>query len=223
MIARRRTLGVGMGVGAVIGGVAGLPAVAAAQTAAGTYVEASASALRVRSDLGTVEERLAGVGIGLAGGIGLGPLRLEGRYVRGTADGDSPAFAERDVIEVEALAGLRVHPSITLKAGPHGRAYTTEAGTRRLIFLEGRFRAETPMVPERAAVYVELWGSVLGSTNMSNDFRDGHGGEVGLVVFASGRQLFGRVAYRVDRGTGDDPSYVDTIEYVTLALGVRLP
>lgn len=198
-----------------------LPGSARGQRPVQLFVEAGATAARVRSRVGTVAEPLNGVGMVVGAGLSARGLLLEARYAEGQLTSDDAAVERRDVADGEILLGISPHRLVTLKAGPHARAYRTPSGTRRWLFWEARVRGTAPIIPSRLDAYAELWGAMAGSTSLSNSFGGARGGEVGATVEIPGTPLAARVAYRIDRGNGDNPTRSDTAEQMVFAVRAR--
>lgn len=199
-----------------------LPGSARAQRPLRIVVEAGASAHRVRSLVGTTPEPLDGLGMVVGASVSGRGLLLEARYAQGQLSSEDAAVEDRDVVEGEVLLGVSPHRLVTLKVGPHARAYRSDAGTRRWVFWEARVRATAPLIPSRLDAYAELWGAVAGSTSLSSSFGDERGGEVGAAMEIPRTPIAVRVAYRIDRGTGDNPTRSDTAEQMVFAMRVRL-
>jgi len=198
-----------------------LPDLARAQRPVALYAEAGATASRVRSLVGTVAEPLDGVGLVVGAGLSGRGLSLEARYSESKLTSENGAVEDRDLTEGEVLLGVSPHRLVTLKVGPHARAYRSD-GTRRWVFWEARVRATAPLIPSRLDAYAELWGAVAGSTSLSTSFASERGGEVGATLEIPGTPLGARVAYRIDRGRGDNPTRSDTAEQMLFAVRARL-
>ncbi len=208
---------------AVVAGAVLLPGSALGQRPVQLFVEAGASAARVRSDAGGTVEPLDGAAVAVAGGVSIrAVLLLEARYAEANLTSENAAVEQRDLAEGELLVGVRPHPLLTLKAGPHARAYRSASGTRRWVFWEARVRGTAPIIPSRLAASAELWAAVAGSTSLSNSFTSERGGEVGAQLEIPGAPLAVRVGYRIDRGRGDNPARTDTAEQVLFTVRFTL-
>ena len=200
-----------------------LPGLANGQRPVQLFVEAGASAVTVRSDAAGVVEPLHGEAFALAGGVSVrSVLSLEARYAEATLASDDAAIEGRDLIEAEVLIGVQPHPLVTLKAGPHARAYRSASGTRRWVFWEARARGTAPIIPSRLHAFAELWAAVAGSTSLSSSFGGERGGEVGAQLEIPGAPVAVRLGYRLARGRGDNPTRADTAEHLLAALRLTL-
>jgi hypothetical protein len=208
--------------GAILAAAILFPGIAHAQRPVAVYVEAGAMFARIRSRVGTAAEPLEGLAREAGAGLSGRGLSLEARYAEGMVTSENAGVEDRDVTEGEVLLGVSPHRLVTLKVGPHARAYRSDAGTRRWVFWEGRVRATAPIIPSRLDAYTELWAAVAGSTSLSTSFVGERGGEVGATLEIPRTPLAARVAYRIDRGRGDSPTRSDTAEQVLLAVRARL-
>jgi hypothetical protein len=185
-------------------------------------VEVGAAAARVRSAIGTLTEPLDGIAIVVGAGVSVRGLGLEARYAEAKLESTNAGVERRDLADGEIFLSVNPHRLVSLKAGPHARAYRSDSGTRRWVFWEARVRGTAPIVPSRLDAYAELWAAMAGSTSLSTGFQGARGGEVGAVLDLPGMPLGLGVAYRIDRGRGDNPSRVDTAEQVVLKARARL-
>ena len=208
--------------GPALAAVVLLPGSARGQRPVQLFVEAGATAARVRSLVGTSVEPLDGVGMAVGAGFSTRGLLLEVRYAEGKLTSDDAAVERRDVADGEILLGVSPHRLVTLKAGPHARAYRSASGTWRWVFWEARVRGTAPIIPSRLDAYAELWGAMAGSTSLSNTFGGARGGEVGATLEIPRTALAARVAYRIDRGNGDNPTRSDTAEQMVFVVRARL-
>lgn len=207
----------------VVMGAGLLPETALGQRPVQLFVEAGASAARVRSDAGGTVEPLEGAAFTVGGGVSVRTvLLLEARYTEAKLTSDDAAVEQRDLAEGELLVGVRPHPLVAIKAGPHVRAYRSAAGTRRWVFWEARVRGTAPIIPSRLEASAELWAAVAGSTSLANSFESERGGEVGGQLEIPRTPLAVRAAYRIDRGRGDNPGRADTAEQILLAVRFTL-
>ncbi len=208
----------------VLAATAGLAPVAGrAQQPASLYLDGAAAAARVRSGMGTLVEAVHGPVFAVAAGASRFGLLLEGRYAQGRLTSENPGVETRDLVEGELRFGVRLHPSVTVAAGPHVRAYAASSGTRRWVFWEARIRGTAPIIPLRLDAYAEVWGAVAGSTSLSTAFGSERGGEVGTSLAVPRTPLALRVAYRIDHGSGTSPTRSDTAEQLVVAVRATRP
>lgn len=207
---------------AVVAAAVVLPHSALGQQPVRLFLEAGAGAARVRSHAGSSIEALDGAALTGAGGVSTHAVLLEARYAQAELTSDDPAVEQRDLTEAELLVGVRPHPLVTLKVGPHGRAYRSTSGTRRWVSWEARVQGTAPLIPARLAASAEVWAAVAGSTSLSNSFASARGGEVGAQLEVPRAPLLVRAAYRIDHGRGDNPAREDTVEQILLAVRLTL-
>jgi hypothetical protein len=204
---------------ALAAAVAGLPKPARAQQPFGFAVGATAAAVRVHSDVGPLVESLSGLALALDAGARRGHLLLEGHYSEGHLTSSDSAVEARDLVAGSLLLGARIGPFLTVRAGPHARAYAAPSGTRRWVFWEVRVRGTAPLIASRLEAYAELGGTVFGSTSLATSFDAERCGEVGARYDVPGAPLALRLAYRIERGSGTLPTRSDTVEQILV--GVR--
>jgi hypothetical protein len=164
-------------------------------------------------------ESFTGVALGLEGSVPLPLWELElfVRYLYGGLDSDDNDVS-LDLVDAELQVGLRPIPWVLVKAGPHGRAFTTEAGTERWLFWEIRARAEAGLLAPRLATYLELWGALLGDVNFGRSFGSGRGAEAGLSYRPFDFPLWGRIAYRFDRGSVGGGARFDSVQEIVIGV-----
>jgi hypothetical protein len=160
----------------------------------------------IQSRVAELRERLRGTILGLEGILASERLMLRVRYGEGRVSprpDESDVMAARELVEGEALVGYRATPWLTFWAGPNARAYTAETagGDQRWLFWAARATARGTILPGRAVSFVELWKSVSGG--LRDGSASGQGAEGGLDLLLSGAAWWGRIAYRIEQGTGD--------------------
>lgn len=193
-----------------------LPLPLAAQSGWQLSVFGTAGQEIVQSRIGETRARLKGTMLGGEGVLTGERLKVRLRYAEGRVSGE---FA-RELVEGEALVGFRVTPWLTLWAGPHARAYAADEGDQRWLFWSGRVTARGTLLPGRMSTFVELWKSVTGSVREGS--ATGQGAEAGLDVLLSGPSLWGRIAYRIERGIGDGARR-ETVELLALSIAFARP
>src|SRR2546430_14728212 len=105
------------------------------------------------------------------------------RYAQGrvTARTDTGVVG-RDLVEGEALLGVRAMPWLTLWAGPTARAYTTPDGDQRWLLWTARARARRTLVLGRMQTYVQLWGALSGNVTNPPERARVRGADVGVAI-----------------------------------------
>ena len=194
------------------------PVVAAAQ-APRFEVGGISVALRVRSAIGPAREALSGALLGGEGRVNVWRVVVDVGYAQGSVSPDSAGPVSRDVVEGRLLVGNRPWRGLTLKMGPHARAYLTNSGTQRWFFWEARLHGERPIVSPTVRAYAEIWRALSGSVNVLESFDHGQGGEAGMLVNLPGKPVWGRLAYGIERARLGGGSRLETVEGLTLAVG----
>jgi hypothetical protein len=178
--------------------------------------------LHVLTEVGPQVQRLSGTMLGGEGRLRFGPVRIHAEYWQGTVDPDSGAATSRDVVEGQLLLGVRPWAWLTLRVGPHARAYVTPAGTQRWLMWETQIRLEPVLVPGRVHGYLDVWRVAGASVNVPEAFSDGAGGAAGMVVQLARSPLWGRLGYGIERirlGGGRSES----VDRLTLTVGIGRP
>jgi hypothetical protein len=178
------------------------------------------SALEARSVLPGAGEALSGNAFGGEGRVLWRRLTVAVGYGQGSLDPDTAGPAARDYVEGYALLGGRVLSWLELRAGPHARAYVTPAGTQRWLFWELRARFDAPVVTDWIRGHAELWGVVSGSVNVAESFGSARGGTAGVTARLGGTPLWARLQYGIDEARLANGTRRETVEALTLALGV---
>lgn len=163
-------------------------------------------------------ESFTGLAYGFEGALPLWKLELGLRYINGSLD-NGDGNVDLDFVEGEVFLGLRPLPWVVLKAGPHARSFKTVAGVERWLFWEIRARAEAGLLSPRLGTYFEFWGALVGDVNFGRSFGSGRGAEAGLTYELGSVPLWGRLGYRVDRGTVGGGSRFDSVQEVLIGIG----
>jgi hypothetical protein len=154
----------------------------------------------------------------------VGPLEVDGRYLQGVLHPQDGSAARRDLVQGELTLGYRATPWLLAQSGVRARTYITPAITERwLVWLVG-VRAETPIIGEAAVGHVALWRSLASSVNVDpHDGRGSRGGDAGVTLQMPGRPWWLRLAYAIDRSVVDGAGRRETVEELTLTVGVVRP
>jgi len=197
------------------------PARAAGQ--ARYYAGGLVGAGRLDSELGgpdTPRDELTGALFGFEGRASIWKLEVDVRYVTGTFEADGSRLA-LDLVEAELLLGVRPISWITLRVGPHARSFTPESGgTDRWLFWEVRGRVEPAVLAPQLRTYFEIWAAVAGEVNFGSGFGGGRGLEAGLTYRLRQAPFWGRIGYRVDRGSLESGARKDSVQELLLVVGV---
>ncbi|MDH3457152.1 MAG: hypothetical protein OER90_09955 [Gemmatimonadota bacterium] len=174
----------------------------------------------VEREIGAVTEELSGTVFGAEGAIRFWRVELSGRYVQGAIDTD-PATEAFDFVEGELLLGVRPVRPVLLGFGPHVRSWVEPTGTIRWSHWVVRARIEAPLLAGGLLQsFVEGWYAVSGSVNAPNPFQLGRGLAGGLGLTIPSTPLHIQLAYRVDRGALDTQARIETVEQLSLRVGI---
>lgn len=195
------------------------PAVAAGQSPR-FEVGGTSVALRVHSSIGPAREALSGTVFGGEARVNLWRVVLEAGYAQGRVQPDSAGPVRRDVVDGRLFLGNRPWRGLSLKVGPHARAYLTNSGTQRWFFWEARLRGERPIVGTTVRGYAEIWHALTGSVNVVEAFDGAQGGEAGMVVTPPRSPAWGRLAYGIERAKLGRGWRLETVEGLTLTVGL---
>lgn len=166
-------------------------------------------------------ERLSGL---VAGGrlrFTVLPLSLDLSYSQGRLTAHSVGTASRDIVEGSLLLGGRPLPWLSLKAGPHLRAFPAPGGTERWVLWEGRAHADAPMLGDEWLAYGELWVAVASSVNVSPGAGGARGAEAGLSLRLPQSPLWARLAYVVDQASFKGGARTESLQSVVLTIGLH--
>ena len=206
-----------MGGALLLIGAATAPAFAQMAPRLGVY--AGGMMLRVRSDIGgRIESMTNQVLVGEAV-YTYGPFLAEGSYAQGrlTPAGGAP----RDLVEARGFAGVRVFRMLSIKGGPQIRAVALPSGARRRIFWQVRTRVEAPITGIIGA-YAEGWTAMAGRSNIAEHVDKAHGAEGAVTARVPGWPVWGKLSYRVEFAGFDQGLRSETVDGITLSIGVGL-
>lgn len=177
----------------------------------------------VQSHVDAAFNRYVGMLFGGEGNLITDRFVVRLRYAQGrvTAKSDTGVVA-RDLVEGEALLGVRAMPWLTLWAGPMARAYATPSGDQRWLLWTARASARGTLMPGRMQTYLELWGAASGNVANPAQQAGGRGADVGLEMRIGDQSpLWGRLGYRIDSAHAD--GLRETVEAVTLSIIYGFP
>lgn len=178
--------------------------------------------MQLRSDVPSGTLSLRGSVLGAEGRVTLGRVLLEFRYLEGTLQprvGDANA---RDVVEGQAVLGIRTFAWLTLMGGPHVRAFVTGGNTQRWMLWEMSGRVEQVFIGSTVGGYVEFWRTVAADVSVPEAFGHGEGAEVGMRLGGPNGRLRGRLAYRLEHAVLGGGTRVETLDGVVVGLGLAL-
>jgi hypothetical protein len=176
--------------------------------------------IHVRTEAGPQIQLLSGTVIALEGRVRFGPVHLVVDYQQGKVNPDSGIATARDLIEGRALLGVRLVRWLGLRVGPHARAYVTPAGTQRWLLGATQLRLEPTLVPGAIRSYLDVWQVVSGNVNLPEAFKNGTGAEAGMIVQLRRRPIWGQLSYGIDRLRLGGTGRIETVDRLTLTLGL---
>jgi len=176
----------------------------------------------VQSHVDQVTDRFTGLILG-AEGVLISD-RLMGRVRYGEARLNpkaGPSTAAREVVEGEALFGVRATPWLSLWAGPSARAYTMGNTDQRWLIWTARATGRGTLLPGRMQTFVELWGAVSGNVGNPPIKAGGRGANGGLEMRLGDGDFWGRLGYRIE--STHAPGLRETVESLTLSVIYGVP
>lgn len=185
-------------------------------------VAGQASQEIVQSHVDATSTRFTGLMLGGEGMFISDRILVRVRYAEGRITPKGGTSAPRDVVEGEALVGLRATPWLTLWGGPSARAYTTGASDERWLIWTARAAARGTLLPGRMQTFVELYGAFSGTVGDPPLRAGGRGANGGLEVrLGETRSFWGRLGYRME--STHAAGLRETVESVTLSMIYGLP
>lgn len=180
---------------------------------------ASVIVARVESRTNSQNEQLSGTLLGGEGRVARDRLLLDVRYFQGRVE-PRVTGRSRDVVEGEAMVGVRLVRWAVLRTGPRVRTLITPQQSERWLAWDVRARGEAALASSTLRSYVEFWGVLAGSVNTGETFNHGTGVEAGLMLSPASSPLWGRIGYRLDRGSVDGGARRQTVQGLILTAGV---
>jgi hypothetical protein len=175
----------------------------------------------VRS-MSTADEALRGAVVGGEAQLQLGRVSFRAGYREGSVRPYSDAAA-RDYADGHAFIMVTTVPGLIVSAGPHARAYITDVGTQRWLLWTIRLRGEGDLISPSIGGHFEVWTTVSARVNVTEAFDRATGGEVGMTVQFSGSPIWARLSYAIERARLGGGGRFETVEDMSLVLGVRRP
>ena len=182
-------------------------------------VGGGAGSVRSRATLGTTTAAFSGAMIGGEGHAGIGRVSVDVAYLQGTLNPDSGSAESRDYVEGDVFVSVVTLPGVTLRVGPHARAYISSAGTQRWLFWTGRVRGERTLIAPAVSGFVEAWLALSADVNVSEAFDNARGAVVGLSVRLPGAPFYGRLAYGIEQARMGGGARLETVEGLSVIVG----
>lgn len=199
-------------------------ALAAASLAAQTRPRAALGAegawLRLHGQLGATRETLRGPALAGDGRLAIGRIVLGAGYLEARLEPDGGTAPPRDLVEGRAFLGAEPWPWISVTAGPMVRAYVTDLAIERWVLWQARARVQGPLLRTTLATYVELWRALSSRVNLPDAVDRVQGGEAGVVYRPPHGSLWMRFAYRIDDAALGRGYRGETVEALSLTVGV---
>jgi hypothetical protein len=197
---------------------------AGALAAQAPRLRAGASVVNVRAESDVNGGRVRVGGTVLAGLVTrrFGRFEVDGRYLQGVLHPQDGSSARRDLVQGELMLGYGATPWLALQTGARARTYITSAITERWLVWSLGVRAETPIVGPAVSGHVALWRALASGANVGSDEGGAsRGGDAGITLLLPGRPWWVRLAYAIDRSVVDGAGRRETVEELTLTVGVR--
>lgn len=181
-----------------------------------------ASAATARFERSGAGPAITGLVVGLDGRVAFRRFALEASYAQGTLSIDGASAREEDVVDGEAMLAFQALSWLTIRGGPHLRAFVTPAGTERWVRWELRAAVETELVPNAMRADAEFGTAVATDVNASAPEAAAQGASVGVTLRVANSPFGLRLAYAVDRATvGNDATEVLQSVGLRLSVGRR--
>jgi hypothetical protein len=178
------------------------------------------AAIRSVAEVGTTVEASSGTLIGVEARAGISRFTVDVSYLQGTLNPESGTVGQRDYVEGSLLLSVLTFPGISLRVGPHARAYLSEAGTQRWLFWTGRVRGDYTLIRSPAiAAFAEGWLAWTAEVNVSETFDNARGGVIGMSIGAPGTAFYGRLSYSIEQARMGGGTRRDTVEGITVVVG----
>ena len=165
-------------------------------------------------------EALKGLAAGLQGRLLLHRFWLEAAYTQGRLSADGVAAAPRDLVDGTLFAAIQPRPWLTIKTGPRLRAYVAPAADEHWAMWEVHARAGGPAIFGSVRGYAELWFALASSVNTDQGSGGAGGGEAGITFQVPLTRLRGRLVYAVDQAKMKSGTRSETLESVSLSVGL---
>lgn len=192
----------------------------AAQARPRVALEANGAMVQLEEKVGASRVALGGAVLAGEARIARGRFLLGAGYLDGRLKADSASLPSRNLVEGRVFVGAEPWPWLTVTAGPLVRAYVTDTATERWVLWQARARLQGPLVGTKLATYVELWRALSAQVNLPDAVDRVQGGEAGIVFRPSQSKLWMRLAYRIDDAALGDGRRQETVEAISLAVGV---
>ncbi|HEX9729086.1 MAG TPA: hypothetical protein VGA37_11325 [Gemmatimonadales bacterium] len=179
---------------------------------------ASVGAVRLTRENQAGKVLLSATSVGVEGAIGVSVVGLGFQYAQGSLRGGTTP--DQDLVEGELMVSLRPVRNLAFLFGPHARALVSRLGTERWLLYEGRVRGEAVLVgPVRGRL--DVWRVVGSNVNVPEAFDSGYGLDGVLTVTLPSFPLGLSLRYRAERAQLANDTRRESIEHLTLVLGLR--
>jgi hypothetical protein len=181
----------------------------------------SVNHVRMRTQLVTGLERQSGVSLAGEGTVWLGRVGVRAGYLEGRL-GRQGTLPRQKQVEGFALLAVMPIPGLLISGGPHARAFRGNGITNRWVFWTLRTSYEVAILRPAVRGFGEAWGAVTGSSSVAEPFGSALGGSAGLLLELVEEKVALRLAYGIDESRLGAGRRRDTIENVTLGVGLRI-
>jgi hypothetical protein len=153
----------------------------------------------------------ASTAAGFAGSVRLRRLELQVRYAEGS----------RDLVEGSLALRVLATPWLSMQLGPHAR-YDTPPGGGAERWVTWRLGARGDVaIASGVRGYAMLWRALALDVNLPAGSGSAHGGELGVRTDVGLRPFWLSMAYGVDQAVVRDANRRETVETLTLTVGVN--
>lgn len=174
----------------------------------------------VHSDAAGASEALKAPGFGVKADLVWWRLGLDLRYLQADLEPTTTGTLDREMTEGRAMLGLQLTSWLGIATGPQVRSYGTAVGTQRWFLWAVAARGEVALLPNIVRGHAEFWTVFPVDVTVPEQWNDGFGGDVGVTLALDRLPLWLRLAYRLEVYRLGDGARRETVDAVTLGLGI---
>jgi len=150
--------------------------------------------------------------LGFFGSMRLRRLELDVRYAEGQ---------RRALVEGAIALRFLATPWLSVQVGPHARRFDTPFGAERWVTWRVGGRGDVAIAGTGVRGHVMLWRALGLEVNVPPGAGSARGGEVGLTIDLGPRPFWFALAYGIDQAQVRDAARRETVETLTLTVGLR--
>ena len=169
----------------------------------------------------TGTEQLSGLFAHARVRVRLQPVSVDVSYAQGRVSADAGSAAARTFVDGSVFAVYRP-PTVswlTLRAGPHLRAYSAPGGTERWVLWELHAHGEMPIVADELTTYAEGWIAPAASVNLDAGAAGAKGAEVGVMLHLPRSPLWARLSFVADQAKLKGGARTEALQTVVASVG----